>query len=157
MSVKIRLRRMGQKGQPSYRVVVTDSRNPRDGRFIETIGFYDPISSPPVIRFDEGKALDWLRKGAIPSDTTRSLLTKNGIWSAFTQGGAVPPERRQALAARKERAGVRRSGRAVTRRAEGSPVGRRGRAKPAKIETRTGETKVKMKQEGMPPVSETDA
>lgn len=157
MSVKIRLRRMGAKGQPSYRVVVSDSRNARDGRFIETIGFYNPRRQPPEIRFDEGKALEWLRRGAIPSDTARSLLQKGGIWIRFTEGGALPPGRRQSLAARKERASARRAQRRAEQKVEPGAVGQRGRRKAAEIETRAGEKKIREKREGMPPVSGQEA
>ena len=69
MAVKIRLRRMGAKKQPSYRVVVADSRYPRDGRFIEEIGFYDPTVEPPVIRIDQEKDQQWIKNGAQPTDT----------------------------------------------------------------------------------------
>ena len=78
MAVKIRLRRMGAKRQPSYRVVVADSRYPRDGRFIEEIGFYDPTKSPSVIRIDNEKAQQWLKNCAQPTDTVRALLKKSG-------------------------------------------------------------------------------
>ena len=78
MAVKIKLRRMGAKRQPSYRVVVADSRYPRDGRFIEEIGFYDPTKSPSVIRIDNEKAQQWLKNGAQPTDTVRALLKKSG-------------------------------------------------------------------------------
>ena len=78
MAVKIRLRRMGAKRQPSSRVVVADSRYPRDGRFIEEIGFYDPTKSPSVIRIDNEKAQQWLKNGAQPTDTVRALLKKSG-------------------------------------------------------------------------------
>ena len=78
MAVKIRLRRMGAKRQPSYRVVVADSRYPRDGRFIEEIGFYDPTKSPSVIRIDNEKAQQWLKNGAQPTDTVRALLKNSG-------------------------------------------------------------------------------
>ena len=78
MAVKIRLRRMGAKRQPSYRVVVADSRYPRDGRFIEEIGFYDPTKSPSVIRIDNEKAQQWLKNGAQRTDTVRALLKKSG-------------------------------------------------------------------------------
>ena len=78
MAVKIRLRRMGAKRQPSYRVVVADSRYPRDGRFIEEIGFYDPTKSPSVIRIDNEKAQQRLKNGAQPPDTVRALLKKSG-------------------------------------------------------------------------------
>ncbi|MFN2433659.1 MAG: 30S ribosomal protein S16 [Gemmatimonadota bacterium] len=146
MSVKIRLRRMGAKSQPSYRVVVTDSRNARDGRFIETIGFYNPRREPVELRFDEAKTLDWLRKGATPSDTARSLLKKGGVWTKFTEGGVAAPERRQATAARKERASTRRT----ERRTRAEAAGKR----PTPMKTRTGRTATKRKREGMPPVSQ---
>jgi len=76
MAVKIRLRRMGAKKQPSYRVVVADSRYPRDGRFIEEIGFYDSTVEPPVIRIDQEKAQQWIKNGAQPTDTVRALIKK---------------------------------------------------------------------------------
>jgi small subunit ribosomal protein S16 len=89
--VKIRLMRMGARKRPFYRVVVADSRSPRDGRFIENIGKYHPRSHPSVIEIDEGRALHWLRNGAQPSEPVRVLLEKTGIWSTFT-GEAPPPE-----------------------------------------------------------------
>jgi small subunit ribosomal protein S16 len=80
VAVRIRLRRIGKKKQPQYRLVVADSRAPRDGRFIETIGQYNPRVEPPLIKVDEARALHWLRSGAQPSDTARSLLEKAGVW-----------------------------------------------------------------------------
>ncbi len=80
MATRIRLRRMGAKKQPFYRVVVADSRYPRDGRFIEEIGYYNPLSNPAEIKIDEEKALKWIATGAEPSDTVRSLLKRTGIW-----------------------------------------------------------------------------
>ncbi|MFQ5925227.1 MAG: 30S ribosomal protein S16 [Dehalococcoidia bacterium] len=77
--VKIRLRRMGRKKRPSYRVVVADARSPRDGAFIETIGHYDPLTDPPTIVIDEEKALKWLHQGAQPTETVTRLLNKLGI------------------------------------------------------------------------------
>ena len=74
MAVKIRLRRMGAKKAPFYRVVVADSRYPRDGRFIEEIGYYDPKSDPAVINIDKDKAAEWIKKGAQPTDTVKRLL-----------------------------------------------------------------------------------
>lgn len=74
MAVKIRLRRMGAKKAPFYRVVVADSRFPRDGRFIEEIGYYDPTKEPAVINIDKEKANDWIKKGAQPTDTVKRLL-----------------------------------------------------------------------------------
>ncbi len=77
--VKIRLNRMGAKRQPFYRVVVADSRSPRDGRFIEVVGNYDPTKNPAVVNIDEEKVISWIKNGAKPTDTVRSLLSKQGI------------------------------------------------------------------------------
>ena len=79
MAVKIRLRRMGAKKAPFYRVVVADSRYPRNGRFIEEIGYYDPMKEPAEIKIDGEKAKDWISKGAQPTDTVRALLKKTGV------------------------------------------------------------------------------
>ncbi len=79
MAVKIRLRRMGAKKAPFYRVVVADSRYPRDGRFIEEIGTYNPLTTPVEIKIDAEKAKKWLGNGAQPTDTVKSLLKKSGI------------------------------------------------------------------------------
>lgn len=79
MAVRIRLRRMGAKGAPFYRIVVADSRYPRDGRFIEEIGTYDPKVDPPEIKVEIDKAKSWLSKGAKPTDTVRALLKKSGV------------------------------------------------------------------------------
>ena len=79
MAVKIRLKRMGAKEAPHYRVVVADSRSPRDGRFIEEIGYYNPVAKPEEIKIDVEKAKNWLRKGAQPTDTARALLKKSGV------------------------------------------------------------------------------
>jgi small subunit ribosomal protein S16 len=79
MAVKIRLRRMGAKKAPFYRIVVADSRFPRDGRFIEEIGYYNPISEPADVKIDTEKAKKWISNGAQPSDTVRDLLKKAGI------------------------------------------------------------------------------
>ena len=77
--VKIRLRRMGRRNRPFYRVVAADSRSPRDGKFIEIIGHYNPLTDPATVSIDEEKALKWLACGAQPTDTVRSLLGKLGI------------------------------------------------------------------------------
>lgn len=79
MSVKIRMRRMGAKRKPFYRIVVADSRAPRDGRFIEEVGYYNPVSQPKELKLDEEKIFEWLKKGAQPSDTVRSLLSGAGL------------------------------------------------------------------------------
>lgn len=83
MAVRIRLKRMGAKKRPFYRLVVADSRAARDGRFIDQLGHYNPITEPAQISVDEEKALEWLRKGAQPSDTARDLLRKAGVWDKF--------------------------------------------------------------------------
>lgn len=77
--VKIRLKRAGAKKKPFYRIVVADSRSPRDGRFIEEIGYYDPLKNPAVISINEERALDWLKKGVQLSETAKSLFNKAGV------------------------------------------------------------------------------
>ena len=77
--VKIRLRRMGSKKAPFYRIVVADSRSPRDGRFIEEIGYYNPLTDPADVKIDGDKAKAWIANGAQPTDTVRAILKKNGI------------------------------------------------------------------------------
>ena len=83
MSVRIRLKRLGAKKRPFYRVVVADQRSPRDGRIIEQIGKYHPLEDPSLIEFDEERAMHWLRDGAQPSNTVRVLMNKVGIWEKF--------------------------------------------------------------------------
>jgi small subunit ribosomal protein S16 len=91
VSVKIRLMRMGKTKQPTYRVVVADSRSPRDGRNIETIGHYGPRQDPSLVDIDGEKALAWLRKGAQPTEQVQKLLTVTGVWAQFEseKGGPV--------------------------------------------------------------------
>ena len=85
MAVKIRLNRMGAKKNPFYRIVAADSRSPRDGRFIEVLGNYDPSQNPAVVNIDEEKVLKWLQNGAQPTDTVRSLMSKKGIMAKFAE------------------------------------------------------------------------
>lgn len=80
MAVKIRLRRMGTKKKPFYRIVVSDSRSPRNGRFIEEIGYYDPLTNPKTIKVDSEKANDWVKKGAKPTDTVDRLFKNIGVY-----------------------------------------------------------------------------
>jgi len=82
MAVKMRLRRMGRKNRPFYRVVVADSRHPRDGRFIDSIGHYDPLQDPAEVVIDEEKVMKWLGKGVELTDTVRSILTREGLLEA---------------------------------------------------------------------------
>ena len=83
MAVKIRLKRMGSKRKPFYRIVVADSRSPRDGRFIEEIGHYNPVVEPVQVKIDEESVLKWLSNGAQPSDTVRNILSREGIMKKF--------------------------------------------------------------------------
>ncbi|HEX6399387.1 MAG TPA: 30S ribosomal protein S16 [Actinomycetota bacterium] len=103
MSTRIRLRRMGSKKRPFFRVVVADQRTPRDGRFIENIGKYHPLEDPSLIDIDQERALHWLRVGAQPSNQVRTLMRKVGIWEEFVKerpsAGTVPSRER----AQKER------------------------------------------------------
>lgn len=85
MATRIRLRRMGSKKAPFYRVVVADSRAPRDGRFIEEIGFYNPVSQPETIEINTEKAIKWVNNGAQPSETVRALFKKAGVWQAIAE------------------------------------------------------------------------
>lgn len=87
--VKIRLKRMGAKKAPFYRIVVAESRDSRDGRFIESIGYYDATTQPATVKIDEVKALDWMGKGAQVTDTIRNLFKKNGIMKKFAEQKAA--------------------------------------------------------------------
>ncbi|AVP53708.1 30S ribosomal protein S16 [Clostridium tetani] len=79
MAVKIRLRRMGAKKAPFYRVIVADSRSPRNGRFIEEIGYYNPTTEPVTVKIDEEKAINWVKNGAQPTDVVKKLFVRTGI------------------------------------------------------------------------------
>ena len=83
MAVKLRLKRMGAKKAPFYRVIVADSRSPRDGRFIDTIGTYNPLTTPAEIKINEESAIKWLNNGAIPTDTVKNLFSKAGIMEKY--------------------------------------------------------------------------
>ncbi|MFW2381892.1 MAG: 30S ribosomal protein S16 [Acidimicrobiales bacterium] len=86
MAVRLRLMRMGKKKQPTYRVVAADARSPRDGRFIEIVGTYNPRSEPSEIKIDSAKAVHWLREGAQPSERVKKLLEATGAWDDFKSG-----------------------------------------------------------------------
>lgn len=85
MAVKLRLKRIGSKQKPFYRIVAADARSPRDGRFIETVGTYNPIKKPAEVKVNEELALKWLNNGAIPTDTVRSILSKEGIMAKYAE------------------------------------------------------------------------
>lgn len=99
MAVKLRLMRMGKKKQPTYRVVAADARSPRDGRFIEIVGFYDPRRDPSVVKIDNDKALRWLRDGAKPTERVEKLLKISGAWEEFSGEPPAPAVTRIADAA----------------------------------------------------------
>ena len=86
--VKLRAQRFGSAKKPFYRIVATDSHNPRDGRFIEIVGTYNPLTTPATVKFDEEKVLKWLAIGAKPTDTVKSLLSKEGIIAKFAESKA---------------------------------------------------------------------
>jgi small subunit ribosomal protein S16 len=90
--LRIRLRRVGKKKKPAYRVVVADSRAPRDGAFVEILGLYDPLTDPPTINVDEAKTSEWLRKGAQPSETVAKLLKRKGISAVVAATEPAPAE-----------------------------------------------------------------
>ncbi len=91
MAVKLRLMRMGKKKQPTYRLVAADGRSPRDGRFIEIVGTYDPRAEPSVIKIDNDKVVAWLQKGAQPTERVQSLLKISGAWEQFKPGSGGAP------------------------------------------------------------------
>jgi small subunit ribosomal protein S16 len=137
VSVKIRLMRMGKRKQPAYRVVVADSRTPRDGRFIEIIGHYRPRQDPSVIDIDGDKALSWLRKGAQPTEQVQKLLTVTGVWGQFEseKGGPVDTK--------------------LARRRLGDPKAQAKKAKKAKEQAASAKPEVEAPQE--PPAEEAPA
>ena len=91
MAVKLRLMRMGKKKQPTYRIVAADSRSPRDGRFIEVVGIYDPRAEPSVIKVDNERAVHWLRHGAQPTERVQKLLQIVGAWDEFKGNAPATP------------------------------------------------------------------
>lgn len=139
--VKIRLMRVGKKKQPYYRVVVADSRSPRDGRIIENIGKYHPRSHPSLIEIDPERAMHWLQKGAQPSDPVRVLLQKTGVWGQFTGEGptepvappeekATPSKKKAAAAAEEAAAEAAPEAEAPAAEAEAEPVAEAPAAEP---------------------------
>jgi small subunit ribosomal protein S16 len=119
VAVKLRLKRMGKKKQPTYRIVAADSRSPRDGRFIEAIGTYAPRAEPSLIEVDNAKAVAWLVKGAKASETVRKILEISGAWGEFTAAKPAKPakpERKKSEAARK-RAAARKPAKTAAKKA----------------------------------------
>ena len=97
--VKLRLTRVGKKKQPSYRLVAAPSRSPRDGRFIEILGHYNPLTNPPTVVFKEELIMHWLKEGAQPTESVMQLLARAGIWQKFTGKPVTYPAPKQVAAA----------------------------------------------------------
>lgn len=131
MAVKLRLKRMGKKKQPTYRIVVADSRSPRDGRFIEAIGTYAPRAEPSLIEVDNAKAVAWLVKGAKASETVRKILEISGAWGEFTAvkpAKPAKPARKKSEAARKRAAArkpTKTAAKKAAKKAEREPTKKR--------------------------------
>ena len=137
MAVKIRLMRVGKKKQPTYRVVVTDARSPRDGRFIEVLGQYAPRAEPSVVTIDTDRALHWLNVGAQPTEQVGKLLEIAGVWDAYKdgerQGRGRRSRRRRRQAEEPSKEAPRRGSRRARRRAargSAAPTRRRAEAEP---------------------------
>jgi small subunit ribosomal protein S16 len=105
VAVKLRLMRVGKKKQPTYRVVAADARSPRDGRFIEIVGIYDPRPDPSAIRIDNDKAVGWLRQGAQPTESVRKLLEISGAWEQYRGTAPAAPAPAKAAAKKAKAAG----------------------------------------------------
>lgn len=123
--VRIRLRRVGKRKQPHYRVVVADSHSPRDGRFIEIIGQYNPLTEPSGIQLDTDKTLEWLRKGAQPSGSVVALLKRTGIWTTFVADKGPAPKKvkkHKVTAANKAKADAAAAEKAAAEQAAAPPA-----------------------------------
>lgn len=110
LAVKIRLKRMGAKKQPFYRIVVADARAARDGRYVDQVGYYNPLREPPEVRVDAERIIGWLSRGAQPSESVRRLLEHSGVWQSWQQ-------RRQAM-----RGGQQAAGEGAAAAAQATPV-----------------------------------
>jgi small subunit ribosomal protein S16 len=121
--VKIRLKRMGAKKRPFYRLVVADSRSPRDGRFIELLGFYDPLPNPATVKIDADKVREWIGKGARPSDAARALLVEQGILARVPRTFKPAPESRATSSAASETPGAAEEVEAAEDAAAGEKTG----------------------------------
>jgi len=152
VAVKLRLKRMGKKKQPTYRIVVADSRSPRDGRFIEAIGTYAPRAEPSLIEVDNAKAVAWLVKGAKASETVRKILEISGAWGEFAALRPAKPAKpaRKKSEAAKKRAAARKPAEKAAKKAEKKPE-----KKPAKKRAATVEAPAEPEaREAMPDAAE---
>jgi len=152
VAVKLRLKRMGKKKQPTYRIVAADSRSPRDGRFIEAIGTYAPRADPSLIEVDNAKAIAWLVKGAKASETVRKILEISGAWGEFAALRPAKPAKpaRKKSEAAKKRAAARKPTKKAAKKAEKKPE-----KKPAKKRAATVEAPAEPEaREAMPDAAE---
>lgn len=130
--VKLRLRRTGKKKYPIYKIVVADIRSPRDGRFIETVGQYNPNVNPVVLTVKEERVFHWLRKGAQPTDTVRSLLQRKGLWLRWTlMRRGVDDAKTQSIVERWQMQQAERAQREADRKARRADKKKKAAAKPA--------------------------
>ena len=136
MAVKLRLKRMGKKKQPTYRIVAADSRSPRDGRFIEAIGTYAPRADPSLIEVDNAKAVAWLVKGAKASETVRKILEISGAWGEFAALRPAKPAKpaRKKSEAAKKRAAARKPAKKAAKKAEKKPEKKPAKKRAATVE-----------------------
>ena len=136
MAVKLRLKRMGKKKQPTYRIVAADSRSPRDGRFIEAIGTYAPRADPSLIEVDNAKAIAWLVKGAKASETVRKILEISGAWGEFAALRPAKPAKpaRKKSEAAKKRAAARKPAKKAAKKAEKKPEKKPAKKRAATVE-----------------------
>lgn len=148
MAVRMRLRREGKKKEPNYRIVVTDSRSPRDGRFLEDLGFYQPLSEPSAIKLNHDRALEWLRHGAQPSEAVKNLLRIEGVWESFRPGEA------DAEAGRRRRRAERRAEKAAARQPS---AGEASPGEPEEPEAAAGEQPAGAEPSAEPGDTDTDA
>jgi small subunit ribosomal protein S16 len=150
--VRIRLRRVGKRKQPHYRVVVADSHSPRDGRFIEVIGQYNPLTHPSEIEVNADKALEWLRKGAKPSDSVIALLKRTGVWTTFVadKGPAPKKVKKHKVTEKNKAAAEAKAAEKAAAQAAAAPAARAAPAAPAAPSPETAPAEAEAAAEAAP-------
>jgi small subunit ribosomal protein S16 len=148
VAVKLRLKRMGKKKQPTYRIVVADSRSPRDGRFIEAIGTYAPRAEPSLIAVDNAKAVAWLTEGAKPSETVRKILEVSGAWGEFTAN--KPAKARKPARGKAAERAARPSKQAASKQAAAKKAAEKKAAEKKAAEKKAAEKKAAEKKVAAP-------
>jgi small subunit ribosomal protein S16 len=157
LPVKIRLRRVGAKHQPSYRIVVADSRAPRNGRYLDQVGFYNPLTNPATITLNSDKAVDWLRRGAQPTDTVLKLLSKFNIEPSAVRKGETPAPVEPAAAPSRQTSNRTRAGNGNAT-AEAAVPGAAIAEAPSdaeSLESNAGESTIELAPDEAPEVTET--